>query len=91
MLFKNFPESQLKDLKEAVDEEESASDYGYLSDSDLEEDEDERPLPKHVNKPGINLFDPFPAPGEDQVICEKNDERVGKGKVVKIPDIAFVT
>ena len=39
----------------------------------------------------FHLFDPFPIPGEDKLVHEKNEERVGKGKVVKIPDAAFVT
>jgi hypothetical protein len=91
VLFGNFSESQSKDFKEEVDENECANDYGYLSDSDLEDDEDERPSFKHINKPEIASFDPFPTPGEDKVMCEKNEEHVGKGKVVKIPDMAFVT
>jgi hypothetical protein len=70
VLFGNFSESQSKDFKEAVNEEESADDYGYLSDSDLEEDEDEKPSFKHTNKPKINSFDPFPAPSEDKIVCE---------------------
>ena len=91
MLFGNFSESQSKDFKEAVDEDDSANDYGYLSDSDLEDEEDEKPSLKYINKPKINSFDPFPNPGEDKIICEKTEEHVGKGKVVKIPDMAFVT
>ena len=91
VLFGNFSESQSKDFKEAVDEEESAQDYGYLSDSDLEDDEDQKPSFKHIKKPKVHSFDPFPAPGEEKIIYEKNEEHVGKGKVVKIPDIAFVT
>ena len=91
MLFGNFAESQSKDFKEEIDEEGSAEDYGYLSDSDLEDDEDENPSFKHSGKSKANFFDPFPVPGEDRFSCEKNEERVEKGKVVKIPDIAFVT
>ena len=91
VLFGKFSESQSKDFKEPVDEEEFADDYGYLSDSDLEDDEDENSSFKHINNLKINSFDPFPAPGEDKEICEKNEEHVGKGKVVKVPDVAFVT
>ena len=91
MLFGNFAESQSKDLKEAVDENEYAEEYGYLSDSDLENDEDEKPTLKHASRSKFHPFDPFPTPGEDQLVHEKNEERVGKGKAVKIPDVAFVT
>ncbi|KAF9790973.1 hypothetical protein BJ322DRAFT_1039080 [Thelephora terrestris] len=42
LLFGNFAESQSKDFKEAIDEVEFGEDYGYLSDSDLEDDEDEK-------------------------------------------------
>jgi len=81
VLFGNFAESQLKDFtKEAIDEvDESAEDYGYLSDSDLEDDEDEKVASVAI-------------PGEDKKIpCEQHEERVEKGKVVKIPDVAYVT
>ena len=91
MLFGNFSESQSKDLGEAVDEEECANEYGYLSDSDLEDDEDEKPSFQLANKPNISSFDPFPTPSGDRLVREKNKEHVGKGKVVKIPDMAFVT
>lgn len=91
VLFGNFSESQTKDFKEEVDEEESAKNYGYLSDSDLEEDEDDRPSFKYTGKSKGHSFDPFPAPGGENVVYEKNDEHVGKGKVVIIPDMAFIT
>ena len=91
MLFGNFAESQSKDFKEGIDENEYAEDYGYLSDSDLENDEDEKPTLKHASKSKFHPFDPFPIPGEDKLVHEKNEELVGKGKVVKIPDVAFVT
>ena len=91
MLFGNFSEAQSKDFKEALDWEEPATDYGYFSDSDLEDDDDEKAAFKHINKPKIHSLDPFPVPGEDRVVYEKNEEHAGKGKVVKIPDMAFVT
>ncbi|KAF9650020.1 hypothetical protein BDM02DRAFT_3128017 [Thelephora ganbajun] len=85
-------QSQSKDFKEATDEEESAEDYGYSSDSDLEDDEDEKStLFKHATKPKVHPFDPFATPGKDKIICEEHEEHMEKGKVVKIPDIAFVT
>ena len=80
MLFGNFAESQSKHFnEEPIDEQECAEDYGYLSDSDLEDDEDVKDAPVAV-------------PTKDQNIpCEHHDEHVEKGKIVKIPDIAFVT
>ena len=36
--------------------------------------------------------DPFAVPGEDKKIpCEEYEEHIEKGKVVKIPDMAFAT
>ena len=94
VLFGTFAESQSRDFtKEETDDEESAEAYGYLSDSDLEDDEDEKVASfKHANKSKAHLFDPFGVPGEaKKIICEECEERVEKGKVVKIPDMAFVT
>lgn len=92
MLFGNFAESQSKNFKGVIDEEESAEDYGYLSDSDLEDYDDEKCSFKHAAKAKVHHpFNPFAVPGEDRVACEGYEERVEKGKVVKIPDIAFVT
>ena len=89
VLFGNFAESQSKDFKEAIDEGESAEDYGYVSDSDLEDDEDDKVAPPKLK---ARSSDPFAVPGENKkLICEEHEERVDKGKVVKIPDIAFVT
>ena len=93
VLFGDFAESQSTDFKEAIDEEESAEDYGHLSDSDLEDDEDEKVAPsKQKSKPKACSSDPFAVPGEEKkIICEEHEECVDKGKVVKIPDMAFVT
>jgi len=80
VLFGNFAEAQSKDFnKETIDGEESAEDYGYLSDSDLEDDDDMRVPPVAV------------PPEQREIPCEEREERVEKGKIVKIPDIAFVT
>ena len=89
VLFGNFAESQSKDLGEEIDEEEIAEDYGYLSDSDLEDGEDEKAAsPKHATKSKSCALE---LSGEDRIVCEGHEERVEKGKVVKIPDMAFVT
>ena len=64
-----------------------------MSDSDLEDDEDEKVVsPKQKAKSKARSSDPFAVPGEDKkIICEEHEERDDKGKVVKIPDMAFVT
>jgi hypothetical protein len=94
VLFGNFTESQSKDFsKEEVNEEGSTEVYGYLSDSDLEDDEDEKVTSfRHATKPKVHPFDPFKVSGKERkVLCEEREERVEKGKVVPIPDMAFVT
>ena len=79
VLFGNFAESQSRNLEETVDEEEIAEDYGYSSDSDLEDDEDGEVVSVAV-------------PDENKkALCEEHEDRVEKGKVVEIPDVAFVT
>ena len=94
VLFGNFAESQSKDFsKEEIDDEESTEDYGYLSDSDLEDDEDEKVASfTPISKSEVHPFDPFGVPGEDnKILHEEHEEHVEEGKVVKIPDMAFVT
>ena len=79
MLFGNFTESQPRSFEEAIDKEEIAEDYGYWSDSDLDDDEDGEAAPVAI-------------PAESKkALCEVHEHRVEKGKVVKIPDVAFVT
>ena len=92
MLFGNFAESQSKDFSKETIDEESAEAYGYLSDSDLEDDEDEKVASfRHTSKTKVHPFDPFGVPGEGRrTFCEEHED-VGKGKIVKIPDMAFVT
>jgi len=94
VLFGNFAESQSKVFsREEIDEEESGEDYGYLSDSDLEDDEDEKvPSCNCTSKSKTHPSDPPGTPGEDRsTIFEEREERVDRGKVVKIPDVALVT
>jgi len=93
VLFGNFAESQSKVFsKEEIDEEEYADVYGYSSDSDLEDDEDEKIASfKHTDKSKVYPFDPLAISGEDKIVCEEHEERVEKGKLIKVPDIAFVT
>lgn len=92
MLFGNFAESRSKDLRDPIDEEEFSEDYGYVSDSDLEDDEDETASSlKHAPKSETPPFDPLSTPGEEKIGCEGHLEHIAKGKVVKVPDISFVT
>ena len=86
MLFGNFAESRSKDFNEAIDKEESTEDYGYLSDSDLEDDEDDKA--SSLNPTSKSKVHPS---GENKIVCEGHEECVETGKVVKIPDVAFVT
>ena len=80
VLFGSFAESESKDFGDGpIDEQEYAEDYGYLSDSDLEDDEDAKGSPIAV---------PTKSQGN---LCGNHDVRVEKGRIVKIPDMAFVT
>ena len=97
MLFGNFAEAQSRNFGEATEEEEIADDYGYLSDSDLE-DEDEPTIPQeivveHLQFPeaDINPSDLPPISDHDKVVHEDHEELAEQGKVFKIPDVAFVT
>ena len=88
MLFGDFAESQSKDFNEPIDEE-SIEDYDYASDSDLEDGEDDKALlpdPTSASK-----THPLDLSGEDKILCEGHKERVETGKVVRIPDTAFLT
>ena len=90
VLFGGFGESHCKDFKEPINEEEYSKDYDYLSDSDLEDEDDEGVAlfkQKTKSKAQIRPFTPFAIPGED----DERGERIDKGKVIKIPDVAFVT
>ena len=89
VLLGNFAESRLKGFKDPIEEEEYTDDYGYLSDSDLEDDEDTISL-KHAAKPEVHPPDPFEIPG-GKIIYEEYEENARNGKVVKIPDMAFLT
>ena len=95
VLFGGFGESQSKDFKEAINVEEYSKDYDYLSDSDLEDEDDGFRLEQGdplKSKTQIRPFTPFVIPGEDdKIICDEQGERIHKGKVIKIPDVAFVT
>ena len=92
VLFGDFSESQSKDFEDPIDVEEHAEDYAYLSDSDLEDDEDERTLSSnYTSESEVHQFNPFATSSKVKAACEEYREHVKKGKVVKIPDMAFVT
>ena len=83
VLFGSFSEAQSRDFgEETIDEDEIAEDYGYSSDSDLEDNVDRGAAP----------VAPVAVPRQEKkILCEENEERIEKGKIVKIPDMAFVT
>ena len=97
MLFGNFAEAQSRNFGEATEEEEIADDYGYLSDSDLQ-DEGEPNIPQEIlveylefPVAEINPSDPPPVSDHEKVVHENHEECAEQGKVIKIPDVAFVT
>ena len=94
MLFGNFAESRSKDFgEETIEGEEFAEDYGYSSDSDLEDDEDGgTPWFTYASEWMVNLFNLLGVSREGRrTPCEQQEEHVEKGKVFKLPDMAFVT
>ena len=75
---------------DVIDHDEYAKDYGYSSDSDLEDDG--VASLKQKSKSKDHLFESRGIPGGGRRIpCEEHDEHSGRGKVLKIPDVAFVT
>lgn len=81
-----FAEAEAKDFWQPLDESECAEDYGYHSDSDLEEGAAEgkkgAPMRGHP-------FDPLCLPlGKDTTT---HKERVATGRIIKIQDVAFIT
>ena len=96
MLFGDFAEARSRNFEEAIDEEEFAENYGYSSDSDLEVEEDEEDVLRALqdfaaeDATRSEVQDPAISNG-DQIVYEDYQECVEQGKVVKIPDVAFVT
>ena len=81
VLFGYFAESQATDFEGAVDEEQSVGDYGYLSDSDLESDEDERIYSSdHAIRLTGHPPDPVEVSGDDKNACERREGRVERGE-----------
>ena len=97
MLFGDFVEARPRNFGEVIDEEGFAEDYGYSSDSDLEDEEDQLRALQHTPAEDAtqsevkDLYDSPSISSRDKVVCEDYGKRVEQGKVVKIPDVAFVT
>ena len=93
VLFETSAKAQPEDFKDAIDCGEHAVDYGYSSDSDLEDDEDEKVASlNRKSKSSVQLFNPYEIPDEcPKTPCEEHVEHTEGGMVVKIPDIAFIT
>ncbi|KAF9645603.1 hypothetical protein BDM02DRAFT_3189560 [Thelephora ganbajun] len=85
LLFGNFSEARLKDFDDDFGGDESAEDYGYYSDSDLEDDENEKPTPQEPTHDVSSTGSPRSSH------LENHTELSNKGKIVRIPDVAFVT
>ena len=97
MLFGNFVEAQSRSLIEAIDQQEFAEDYGYSSDSDIEDEEDQWSIRQcgvasHLTNSGVLGLSGSPmTSSKDKIVYEDHDECVRQGRVVKIPDVAYVT
>lgn len=93
-----YAESEQKDFSEPIDENEPAENYGYCSDSDLENDEDivntaGKPL-KKATLLKSSPIEPLPPPTNDKkspLIYGEWDDSSSKGMVIKIRDVAFIT
>jgi hypothetical protein len=93
VLFGNFLEAELRNFSDDVGSHEStAEDYGYFSDSDLEDDDNEpvRPTPAHDESNATSPRSPH-CPADEEPYFGNHAELAKKGKIVKVPDIAFVT
>ena len=90
VLFGNFSEAELRDFNDDVGcHESTAEDYGYDSDSDLE-DEDRLPTLSTLAR---NESGAGPSRPSHRQVGDYEDHREldNKGKVVRIQDVAFVT
>ena len=87
-----YAESEPKNFSDPIDEDERAENYDYHSDSDLEDDEDaanaaktqKGEAPLEIDPSPVNITESAPAHGEW-------NEPPGKGTIIKIQDIAFIT
>ena len=87
MLFGNFSEAKLRDFDDDIGTHDTvAVDYGYHSDSDLEDCEPTSTLAR-----GGSRAKPTHRPVGKESYYEIHNELDNKGKVVWIPDMAFAT
>lgn len=88
-----YAESEPKYFSEPIDEDEEANNYDYYADSDLEDDEDSVNAGKMLKK-AIPLKCKPLDPANDKKSAPAYgewDESSGKGTIIKIHDIAFLT
>ena len=80
-----------------IDQQEFAEDYGYSSDSDIEDEEDQWKIQQcgvasRSTKSGARGVSGSPATSsKDKIVYEDHNKCVEQGRVVKIPDVAYVT
>ena len=92
-----FAESELKDFSEPIDDDERADNYGYHSDSDLEDDEDTVNAAKAMRNAATSkkhTANPLLFPANDKKpasICGEWEEPSRKGTIIKVHDVAFIT
>ena len=95
VFFGAFAEAESKNYSKSLDDDECAGNYGYHSDSDLEQDEDSSEETSRQTEPiRGHPFDPFcfaPTENESKPTYGEYTECLEKGKTVKIQDMAFVT
>ena len=85
-----FAEAESKDFSQSIDESECAENYGYCSDSDLEDDGDT--VKRWEGKLRGHPFDPFCfLVSEKMPTYDQHKGFARKGTVIKVQDIAFIT
>ncbi|KAF9785361.1 hypothetical protein BJ322DRAFT_827159 [Thelephora terrestris] len=98
LLSGTYSESEPKDFSESIDEDEQAENYGHSSDSDLEDDDhvvnSMAKTPKKAAPPKSNSLGPSCLPASDKrpaPVYGEWKEPSGKGTIIKIHDVAFIT
>jgi len=92
VLFGDFAEAEPKDFNGVFAYDESTEDYDYYSDSDLEDDEDEKVIrPKTARDVSKTIPCKSHPPGDGDSYHINHTGLANKGKVVRIPDMAFIT
>ena len=83
VLFGTFSEAETRDFS-GTDDGEFAEDYGYSSDSDLEEDED-------FDSPRTEVPRTISLRSQKEIPYGQYKESVQAGKVIRVKDVAFIT